>query len=39
MDFVVGIETKYGLDLLPKEIIQITSIGAALQIIQKKLSA
>lgn len=37
MDFVTNLESKFGMELLPREVIQITSIDAAVRIIRSKL--
>jgi long-chain acyl-CoA synthetase len=36
MDFVTNLETNFGVELLPREIIQITSIDAAVRIVGNK---
>ena len=36
MDFVVNAESKFGIELLPREVIQITNLEAAVKIIRNK---
>ncbi len=38
MDFVMNVETEYGIELLPREIMQITSLESAVRIINEKLA-
>ena len=39
MDFVTNLESKFGIELLPREVIQITSLDAALRIVRAKLNS
>ncbi len=38
MDFIVNVESRFGIELLPREVIQITSLDAAVRILRKKLT-
>ena len=37
MDFVTNLETKFGIELVPREVIQITTLEAAVRILRAKL--
>ena len=39
MDLVVNIEQAFRIELLPREVIRITSLETAVQIVREKLSA
>jgi long-chain acyl-CoA synthetase len=38
MDFITNLETSFGIELLPREVIQITSLEAAVRVVRGKLS-
>jgi len=39
MDFVIRLEEKFGIELLPREVIQITALDAAVKMIRSKLAS
>lgn len=38
MDFVTNLETRFGIELLPREVIQITNLESAVRIVRSKLA-